>query len=179
MMVEVYNMDNKDRVIWVSPKVQGRLIKMELDTGSAVSIFPYKQFNECFGHVKLAESDITLKTYTGEKTTPKGEIKCNVMFKGQEKELTLQVVKTPRPTLFGHNWLSKIQVNWGEIKAFKLSKTPKGGTQHKVDQLLQTYKSVFSEGVGTLKGHKADLKVEQNCQPSFHNLCQVLYVLQC
>ena len=35
-------MDNKDRVIWVSPEVQGRVIKMELDTGSAVSVLPYK-----------------------------------------------------------------------------------------------------------------------------------------
>lgn len=39
--------------------------------------------------------------------------------------------------------------------------------QHKVDQLLQKYESVFSEGVGTLKGHKADLKVEENCQSAF------------
>lgn len=30
--------------------------------------------------------------------------------------------------------------------------------QRKVDQLLQQYESVFSEGVGTLKGHKADFK---------------------
>ena len=87
--LEVYNMDNKDRVIWVSPEVQGRVIKMELDTGSAVSVFPYKQYKKCFGHVKLAKSDITLKTYTGEKITPMGEMNCNVKFKGQEKELTL------------------------------------------------------------------------------------------
>ena len=165
--LEVHNMDNKDRVIWVSPEVQGRVIKMELDTGSAVSVLPYKQYKERFGHVKLAKSDITLKTYTGEKITPKGEMKCNVKFKGQEKELTLQVVETPGPALFGRDWLSKIQLDWGEIKALKLSKTPKGGMQHKVDQLLQKYESVFSEGVGTLKGHKADLKVEENCQSAF------------
>jgi len=49
--------------------------------------------------------------------------------------------------------------------------------QHKVDQPLQKYESVFSEGVGTLKGHKADLKVKENCQSSFHKLRQVPYVL--
>ena len=65
--IEVHNMDNKDRVIWVSPEVRGRVIKMELDTGSAVSVLPYKQYRERFGHVKLAKSDITLKTYTGRK----------------------------------------------------------------------------------------------------------------
>ena len=50
--------------------------------------------------------------------------------------------------------------------------------QHKVDQLLQKCESVFSEGVGTLKGHKADLKVEEGCQPSFHKPRQVPYALR-
>ena len=73
------------------------------------------------------------------------------------KELTLQVVETPGPALFGRDWLSKIQLNSGEIKPLKHSKTLEGVMQCKVDQLLQQYESVFSEGVGTLKGHKADL----------------------
>ena len=49
--LEVHNMDNNDRMIWVSPKVQGRVIKMELDTGSAVSVLSYKQYKERFGHM--------------------------------------------------------------------------------------------------------------------------------
>ena len=125
--------------IWVSAGIQGRVIKMELDTGSAVYVLPYKQYKERFGHMKLAKSGITLKTFTGEKITPKGEMKCNVKFKGQEKELhvTLQAVETPGPALFGCDWVSKLQLDWGEIKALKLSKTLKGGMLHKVDQLLQ------------------------------------------
>ena len=105
-------------------------------------------------------------------------MKCNLKFKGQEKELTLQVVETPGPALFGRDWLLKIQLNWGEIKALKLSTTLEGVVQCKVDQLLQQYDSVFSEGVGTLKGHKADLKVEEGCQPSFHKPRQVPYALR-
>lgn len=176
--LEVNNMSDKDQVIWVSPEVQGRVVKMELDTGSAVSVLPYKQYKEHFGHVKLAKSLVTLKTYTGQKITPKGEMKCIVKFKGQEEELTLQVVETPGPALFGRDWLSKIQLDWGEIKALQLSQTPEGIMQHKVDdQLLRKYESVFSEGVGTLKGHKADLKVEEGCRPSFHKPRQVPYAL--
>ena len=128
--------------------------------------------------MKLAKSHVTLKTYIGQKITRKGEMKCIVKFKGQEKELTLQVVGTPGPALFGRDWLSKIQLDWGEIKALKLSQTPEGVMQHKVDQLLQKYESVFSEGVGTLKGHKANLKVEEGCQPSFQKPRQVPYALR-
>ena len=111
---EVKNVGDQDHVIWVSPEVQGGAVKTKLDTGSAVSVLLYKQYMEHFGHVKLAKSLVTLKTYIGQKITPKGEIKCNVKFKGQEKDLTLQVVETPEPTLFGRDWLSKIQPNWGE-----------------------------------------------------------------
>jgi len=149
--LEVNNMSDKDQVIWVSPEVQGRVVKMELDTGSAVSVLPYKQYKEHFGHVKLAKSLVSLKTYAGQKITPKGEMKCIVKFKGQEEELTLQVVETPGPALFGRDWLSKIQLDWGEIKALQLSQTPEGIMQHKVNHLLRKYESVFSEGVGTFK----------------------------
>ena len=56
------------------------------------------------------------------------------------------MVETPGPPSFGRNWLSQIQLNWGEIKALKLSKTPQGVMQQKVDQLLLQYKSVFGCG---------------------------------
>ena len=57
--LEVSNVSDKDHVIWVSPEVQGRVVKMELDTGSTVSVIPYKQYKEHFGHVKLAKSLVT------------------------------------------------------------------------------------------------------------------------
>ena len=176
--LEVNNASDKDHVIWVGHEVQRRVVKMELDTGSAVSVLPYKQYKEHFGHVKLATSLVTLKTFSEQKITPKGEMKCNVKFKGQEKELTLLVVETPGPVLFGGDWLSKIQLNWGEIKALKLSKTPEGVMQRKVDQLSQQYDSVFSEAEGTLKGHKPDLKVEEGCHSSCHKPRQVPYAFR-
>ena len=66
--LEVNNVSDKDHVIWVSPEVQGRVIKMELETGSAVSVLPYKQYKEHFGHVKLAKSHVTLKPTLGRKS---------------------------------------------------------------------------------------------------------------
>ena len=123
--LEVNNVSDKDHVIWVSPEVQGRVIKMELERVQ-LSVLPYKQYKEHFGHEKLAKSLATLKTSTGEKITPKGEMKCNVRLKGQEKELAPLVVETPGPALFGRGWLSKIQLDWGAIKALKLSQTPEG-----------------------------------------------------
>lgn len=52
------------------------------------------------------------------------------------------MVLTPGPALFGGSWLSKLQLDWGEIKALKLSQTLKGVMQQTMDQLLQQYETV-------------------------------------
>ena len=46
-------------VIWVGLKVEGKALKMELDTGSAVSIIPHDLYKEKFNDKQM------LKTYTG------------------------------------------------------------------------------------------------------------------
>ena len=51
--LEVNSVGNKADVIWVTPAVDGRPLKMELDTGSAVSVIPYKQFKKLFSLKKL------------------------------------------------------------------------------------------------------------------------------
>ena len=69
--------------------------------------------------MKLAKSHITLKTSTEQKITPEEEMKCNVKFKGQEKELTLQVVETPGPALFGRD--GSLKFSWTGVKSKPLS----------------------------------------------------------
>ena len=71
--------------------------------------------------------------YTWQIITPEEELRCKYKFKGQEKELTLQVVETPGPALFRRDWPSKIQLDWGGIKALKLSQI----LDSVIQQLLQ------------------------------------------
>ena len=118
--LKVHHVGNKVEVIWVNPVVEGKTLKMELDTGSALSVIPWEKYKKHFGQLKQEKSQVVLKTYTGEKITPK----YNVNFKGQEHNVSLQVVDTSGPALFGRDWLSKIHLDWGEIKALKLDQTP-------------------------------------------------------
>ena len=94
--LEVHSIGNKDRVIWVRPEVQGRVIEIEFETWSAVSPLPYKQYKERFGHVKLAKSSITLKTYAEERWSV-------MQVHGPTKKITLQVVEVPGTALFGRD----------------------------------------------------------------------------
>ena len=47
---------------------EGISVQMELDTGAAVSLFPFKVYREKFGHIPLQKPSTRLMTYTGEKT---------------------------------------------------------------------------------------------------------------
>ena len=69
-------------------------------------------------------------------------------------------------------------MDWGEIKALKLGHDKVQVAQGKVDKLIATYKSVFADELGTLKGHKANLKVEENCRPRFFKPRPVPYALR-
>ena len=51
--LEINRVGHKDNVIWVTPTVEGKLLKMELDTGSAVSVIPYQLYQEQYSHVKF------------------------------------------------------------------------------------------------------------------------------
>ena len=52
-------------VIWVTPKVNGQTLKMELDTGSAVSTPPVQKYKEMFPSKPLVATEALLKTYSG------------------------------------------------------------------------------------------------------------------
>jgi len=98
-------------VIWVTPKVNGHTLKMELDTGSAKSTLPLEMYKETFPNTPLVDTTTILKTYSGEKITLKGKLLIRVEHNNQVKDLTLYVLKTQGPALFGRDWLHQIQLD--------------------------------------------------------------------
>ena len=69
---------SKPSVIWLNPTVNGKVLNMELDTGSGVSVMSKFDFAELFPNKRLLLTNITLKTYSGEVIHPKGIMKCKV-----------------------------------------------------------------------------------------------------
>ena len=52
--LEVYSVNQAvGDVIWVTPKVNGQTLKMELVTGSAVSTLPAQKYEEMFPNTRL------------------------------------------------------------------------------------------------------------------------------
>ncbi|KAL7842622.1 hypothetical protein SRHO_G00243110 [Serrasalmus rhombeus] len=105
--------------ISVVPKVNGKKMEMELDTGAAVSLIPFELYKRKLHKLPLQPTDIMLKTYTGEALAPEGVIKVQVALDKQQAVLPLYVVKVDAPPLFGREWLRAIQLNWRDLGTMK------------------------------------------------------------
>lgn len=160
-------------IIWITPRVNGKTFKMELDTGSAVSVISKSEFKAQFGDLPLKSTSVTLKTYSGEKVVPLGVFEVEVDYEGQTAKLNLYVVEKGGPALFGRDWLQKIQLNWKNIKC--LHHFPAG---ENLDNILKCYPSVFQDGIGSVKDIKASLHLKPDTKPKFMKPRPVAYSLK-
>ncbi len=166
-------------MIWVTPIIEGVDLKMELDTGSALSIISYKDYKDHFNKLKLKRTSVILKTYSGEKIAPIGKLKVRVKCENKRRVLDLYVLKKGGVPLFGHEWLRSIRLNWQSIKAIQV--TPKAtlcSVQDKLEHVLAKYAQVFQDGIGTLKHIKARLTIESDVEPKFHKAHPVPYAVR-
>ena len=168
LSLKIHNVSNpSSNVIWVDLKVEGKPLKMELDTGSAVSIIPHDLYMEKFNDKPLHKTELMLKTYTGENITPVGVLKANVEYKDQQPLLLdLYVVKSKGPVLMGRDWLYKIRLDWYAIKSLQVSQaTPLA--KERLQTMLDKYSDVFEDKLGTLTSAKAKLTLREDNQAHF------------
>ena len=149
--------------ITVDMTIKGSLLKMEIDTGAAVSIISKATYQNMFSEVPLNTVPLRLRTYTGEHIPVVGEMITQVQYGSQAKELGLIVVQGEGPSLFGRNWLEHFQLDWKTIGLATLETS-----QARVDVLLKKYNDVFAEGLGTMKHFQATLRVCPGTTPVFH-----------
>ena len=65
----------------------------------------------------MHESQVKLKTYSGEQLTVKGMIEVEVQYADQQAQLQLVVARGNGPSLFGRDWLRKIHLDWTQLRA--------------------------------------------------------------
>ena len=147
-------------------------ISMEIDTGASFSVINEKTFRDiCRGNenLKLKQTDISLRTYTGEKIAPKGIADVVVQYNNQVNRLPVLVLKGNGPNLIGRNWLENICLNWESIK--RLAKP-------NIDNVLNKYDDLFTEELGELKGVTAKIYVDPSTKPIFCKARSVPYTMK-
>ena len=91
----------KEDPIFVRPCVNGKKQDFELDTGAACSCMGNKTFRRELPGVKLHETNIRLKTFSGEIMKHVGIAEVEVVENGVRKKLPLVITPGDTPTLLG------------------------------------------------------------------------------
>lgn len=99
----------------VEVKLDGKPLRMELDTGASVSPVSEATFRSLYKYRPIPQSGVRLRTYSGEMLKVVGETEVLVSYCDQQAEL-LVVVEGDGASLLGRNWLQHIWLNWAEVK---------------------------------------------------------------
>ena len=154
----------------ISATINGKEIKMELDTGAAVSLISKELWKFRFPAVEVDSSEVHLTTYTKEPLTITGQKVVEVQYKDQKKNLILVIVEGNGPALLGRDWLMHIKINWTDIST--VQSTPK------MSQLLQEYLELFEVKLGTVKDFTAHLKFKESCTLKFFHPRSVPFAIR-
>ncbi|CAH3156148.1 unnamed protein product, partial [Pocillopora meandrina] len=116
--LEVRNVRKQSNdIIWVDLDVDGKPLKMELDTCMAVSIILFDLYQQKFNRLILHNTGPSLKTCSRENIMPVGVLNVPVPVPVPLPLLDLYVVKNNGPALLGRDWL--YQVATGFTSYFK------------------------------------------------------------
>ena len=147
--------------IHVQLLVNGKQLRMEVDTGAALSIISEKTREAMFPDEKLRSTNIVLKTYTNERMQVLGTLNVRVQYKDQLKKLVLVVIAGQGPSLFGRNWLNHINLQWKELFAVRMDRLGSLNT------LMRKYQQLFSKGLGKVEPYRVSLQVQPGAKPRF------------
>ncbi|KAL5505227.1 hypothetical protein EMCRGX_G006629, partial [Ephydatia muelleri] len=160
--------------ITIDVKLNGRPLKMEVDTGAALSIVSEKVWMTVKGTGRLQTSRVVLRTYNQAKLTVLGETKVQVEYGDQFHSLMIRVVKEGGPSLVGRDWLKHLRLDWKMVCNVQCSVEKDSVWQ----SVLSKYSNIFKPGLGMMKEITAKLKLKPGAVPQFHRARSVPFSLK-
>ena len=169
--VYVLSISGESDGYWVTPLLDGSPVRMEIDTGSAVSLVSETVYKEKLLHIPLKPSSLTLRTYTGEPVPTQGVIHVTVQVNGQTAKLQLYVVKGNFPSLLGRSWLKKLILDWPAIRMLC-----RGDSS--LSAILSKHTEVFKEELGSMKGITVKVNIKPESTSKFCKARPVPYAIK-
>ena len=154
-------------------QISGGYICMQVDTGVAVSVLSETSYQTMWqeGSCPQLKPSIQLCAYSGELMEVKLSVDVSVYYNGQRKQLTLLVLRGAGLPLMGREWLQQLHLGWKELH-FVYQRSHQA-----LQTLLQRYKKVYCEELGTIKGIQVKLHVKPDSQPVF--IVPVQWLIHC
>ena len=153
----------KENPITVNLQLNATNIQFQVDTGAAVTLINSTDYQKYFKK-PLRQSNIRLNTFTGESLNVLGDLDVHVSYKNKHFVLPLVIVDGAGPPLLGRNWIKELNPEWMSIFSIDNGSTK---TDSKLQEIIRTYKSVFSDEAGCLKDYKVKLHLKDGASPRF------------
>lgn len=147
-------LDNDDDGYWVTPLLENEPVRMQVDTGTRVSMISEVVYKEKLQHLALRETKLKLRTHTGESVPVLGVVKVRVEHNQQKEILPLYIIAGNRPALLGRRWLQKIKLNWQGV--FMVT----DGEASPLQEILKKHPTIFDGELGRMKDITVKLTVQ-------------------
>ena len=165
--------------ILVDVCLNGVGLKMEVDTGAAVSVVSKEMYEQLKG-VTVTPTKLRLRTYTGERVAPVGVGKVKVELNGQVDDMPVMVVAGKAPALIGRDWLQKFKLDWNRLFPVAVGSqvtVNKLDVEAEVETLKKDFPEVFTDSLGCFNGFKVKIPVVEGATPKYFKPRRVPYAL--
>ena len=152
---------------------------MEIDTSASRSTISEPVYREKLSGFALYNCPVSLTSYSEQKISTLRCIRVPLRYNNVAVESELIVVKGNRPCLLGRDILIKIKLDWASIFTVS-SETNLDKVAHStnLDELSTTYKELFQQDNGGIRGFKASLKLKANVKPVYQKSRPVPYAIR-
>lgn len=156
--------------VCIKIKVQNCFLKMEVDTGSALSCISRNVYDKCFSKINLNPCHINLRFYDGTVIQPLGFIETVVVYNGVSKVLDLYVIDRGTTNLLGRQWLAELNI---PIRIAKDNLQTNHVAHSELDvnkiinEIVSRHESLFDGTLGRYRGGTAELCVREGAGPTF------------
>lgn len=181
LMISAVKMINEPCMI--TAKVQNRSVRMEIDSGSAVSVIGQADYKKLFCGVPMVRSSRHLVVVDGARLRILGEILVQVELNGVVDEQKLIVLECSNSfvPLIGRSWLDRFYPGWrsGFTNATMINNLAQDkGIEGIVNGLKTKYSKIFDKDFSEpVVGYEGDLVLKSD-QPIFKKAYTVPYKLK-
>ncbi|XP_041820347.1 uncharacterized protein K02A2.6-like [Chelmon rostratus] len=168
----VLSIRDSDDGYWVTPLLENNPVRMQIDTGSRLSMVSETVYKEKLQHLALQATKLKLRTYTGEAVPVLGFVNVAVEYNKQKMTLPLYIIPGKRPALFGRRWLEELRLNWQEV--FLVD----DGTTGSLREVLDKHSKVFDGELGSMKDITVKLTLKPGSTPKCLKARPVPYAIK-
>lgn len=152
---------------FISLKVNDKLIKFKIDSGSAVTVISELDLKQYFPNTVVQKTNLQLISYCGSIIQSKGFITVNVKFKNIQKKLNIYIVKGHRKPLLGREWLRQLSNERDFLICSATVNMVSTTSQSELHTLLDKYKKLSPPEFSAIKDIQAKLTLKTNVTPVF------------